>query len=59
MNTPIFAQPYFDSRPLIQAYIDAMRKDGKKARNDPAYARQQLIATGMYTKTGKIKKQFR
>ncbi|MCX6857712.1 MAG: hypothetical protein NTV80_22740 [Verrucomicrobia bacterium] len=39
--------------------LAAMKRTAERARKDPTYRRQLLIATGMYTKSGKLKKQFR
>ena len=39
--------------------LAAMKRVSDKADKDPAYALKLLIGTGMYTKTGKLKKQFR
>ena len=36
----------------------ALRAYAKKAKADPAGARQRLIATGIYTKNGKLKPEF-
>jgi hypothetical protein len=52
------------SRPLtteqqVSETLAAMEKTMERARKDPAYGRQLLLATGMYTRSGKIKKQFR
>ena len=52
------------SRPLtteqqVKETIAAMEKSMERARKDPAYGMEILLATGMYTKSGKIKKQFR
>jgi hypothetical protein len=42
-----------------QATLDAIRKTMEQVRRDPALARELLLGTGMYTKSGKIKKKFR
>lgn len=39
--------------------LAAMKKISAKAAKDPAYSLKLLVGTGMYTKTGKLKKQFR
>ena len=39
--------------------LAAMKRVSDKADKDPAYSLKLLIGTGMYTKTGKLKKQFR
>ena len=39
--------------------LAAMKRVAAKAKNNPAYARELLFGTGMYTKAGKLKKQFR
>ena len=58
MNISLISPP-LTSAATIRACLAAIRKEGERSRKDPVYARQQLIATGMYTKSGKIKKQFR
>ena len=53
------------THPLITGTRDhsadpaAMKRTADRARKDPAYRMKLLLATGMYTKTGKLKKQFR
>ena len=39
--------------------LAAMKRVAAKAKNNPTYARELLFGTGMYTKAGKLKKQFR
>ena len=39
--------------------LAAMKRASERADKDPAYSLKLLIGTGMYTKTGKLKKQFR
>ena len=46
-------------RPDVEASLLAMRKTMERARKDKAFAFELLLATGMYTKTGQIKKRFR
>jgi hypothetical protein len=58
MNATFTYQP-MTTREDVARTLEAIRKCDERVRNDPVYARQRLIATGMYTKTGKIKKQFR
>ena len=36
----------------------ALRAYAKKAKANPAGARERLIATGIYTKTGKLRPEF-
>ena len=36
----------------------AIRAYAKKAKANPAGARERLIATGIYTKTGKLRPEF-
>ena len=36
----------------------ALRAYAKKAKDDPGGARKRLIATGIYTKGGKLKPEF-
>lgn len=55
----IVLSPMFTDKSEAQATLEAMRKTMARARKDPAYGRELLLATGMYTKSGKIKKQFR
>lgn len=38
--------------------LAAMKRASERADKDPAYSLKLLIGTGMYTKTGKLKKQF-
>lgn len=38
---------------------EAIRKATERVKTDKEYARQLLFATGMYTKTGKLKRRFR
>ena len=42
-----------------EACLAGMKRVAAKAEKDPAYSLELLIRTGMYTKTGKLKKQFR
>ena len=39
--------------------LAAMKRASARAKKDPAYSLKLLIGTGMHTKTGKLKKQFR
>lgn len=39
--------------------LAAMKRTAAKADNDPAYSMKLILMTGMYTKLGKLKKQFR
>jgi hypothetical protein len=39
--------------------LAAMKRTAAKADKDPAYSMKLILMTGMYTKTGKLKKQFR
>ncbi|GDY23848.1 hypothetical protein LBMAG56_51950 [Verrucomicrobiota bacterium] len=39
--------------------LAAMKRVTARAKKDPAYSLKLLIGTGMHTKTGKLKKQFR
>ena len=38
--------------------LAAMKRTAAKAKKDPAYAMRLVLSTGMYTKAGKLKKQF-
>ena len=58
MKSTVLA-PIFHDKSEPQATLEAIRKTMERARKDPAYERSLLLATGMYTKSGKIKKQFR
>jgi len=46
-------------RPDVAASLHAMNKTMDRARKDKAFALELLVATGMHTKTGRIKKRFR
>ena len=46
-------------RPDVEASLQAMNKTMERARKDKAFALELLVATGMHTKTGRIKKRFR
>ena len=39
--------------------LAAMKRTAAKADKDPAYSMKLILMTGMYTKSGKLKKQFR
>ena len=58
MNVNLVSSP-LTTRDTVRQTLAAIRKSDERARKDPEYARTSLIATGMYTKSGKIKKQFR
>lgn len=58
MNAAVLS-PILSGKNEVRATLTAMRKTMERARKDPAYGRELLLATGMYTKSGKIKKQFR
>ena len=52
----------FNANPGIRDYskeLAGMKRTIAKADKDPAYAMKLILMTGMYTKTGKLKKQFR
>ena len=51
--------PSLTSKKDIEDTLEALRFAGERSAKDPSYARRLLLATGMYTKSGKIKKQFR
>jgi hypothetical protein len=51
--------PSLSSKKDIADTLGALRFAGERSAKDPSYARRLLLATGMYTKSGKIKKQFR
>lgn len=39
--------------------VKKIKEATERAKRDPKYARTLLISTGMYTKTGRLKKRFR
>lgn len=41
------------------ALMKKIKEAGDRVKRDPEYALKLLISTGMYTKTGKLKKRFR
>jgi len=41
------------------ALMKKIKEATKRAGKDPEYARKILMATGMYTPTGRLKKRFR
>ena len=41
------------------ALMKKIKESTKRAARDPEYAKKILMSTGMYTKTGKLKKRFR
>ena len=43
----------------IEVYKKAIREQGKLYAQDPDAFRQMLVRTGMYTKKGTLKKEFR
>ena len=52
----------FNANPGTRDYskdIAGMKRTIAKADKDPAYSMKLILMTGMYTKTGKLKKQFR
>lgn len=38
---------------------EKIKEAGERAKRDPEYAKKLLMSTGMYTKTGRLKKRFR
>ncbi len=59
MKKAAVLSPVLTSKSDVRDTLAAIRKGMKRASKDPAYGRELLLATGMYTKSGKIKKQFR
>lgn len=55
----ITEKPRAELRPDVEASLQAMNRTMERARKDKAFAFELLLATGMYTKTGQIKKRFR
>ena len=43
---------------MLEKRRAALRAYDKKAKADPAGARQRLIATGIYTKSGKLRPEY-
>jgi hypothetical protein len=54
-----FTHPLITGTRDYSADLAAMKRTAARARKNPAYARKLILATGMYTKGGKLKKQFR
>ena len=58
MNVNLIHPPLTSKKDFDET-MRALRIARERASKDPAYALDLLYRTGMYTKTGKIKKQFR
>jgi hypothetical protein len=58
MKFVFISSPPLDQKAL-EADLRALRAAGRRIRSSKARARRFLAATGMYTKTGKLKRQFR
>lgn len=43
----------------VDRQVKAMQEFSREIRNSPERAREFLYSTGMYTKNGNLKKQFR
>jgi hypothetical protein len=43
---------------ILETRRKALRDYAKKAKDDPAGARKRLIATGIYTKKGKLRREY-
>ncbi len=41
------------------ALMKKIKETTERVKKDPEYAKKILMLTGMYTKTGKLKKRFR
>ncbi len=41
------------------ALMKKIKEATKRVAKDPEYAKKLLMSTGMYTKTGRLKKRFR
>ena len=54
-----FLSPQHSAKEVADETMEALRKARERAAKDPAYGMKLLLSTGMYTKSGKIKKQFR
>ena len=53
-----FNHPFVTATHDYAKDLAAMKRTAAKADKDPAFARQLLAANPMFTKSGKLKKQF-
>ena len=59
MNLTLSSHGTLSTSEEVKRSLAAMRKTLAMARKDPALSRELLVATGMHTKSGRLKKRFR